>query len=142
MLYSYRLRSIIVVDDEEDCRCSLQESLELLGIDVVATGADGEEAFKLYEEYQPDVVILDMNMPKYDGNYAIEKIKSKYPDSKIVVVTAYSNYSFDRTKVEGIISKNHVDGIMTKPYDVKELVSLIQKICSPINPKQALWYVG
>ncbi len=129
------------MDDEEDCRCSLKESLELLGIDVVASGANGEEAFKLYEEYQPDVVILDMNMPKYDGNYAIEKIKAKYPDSKIVVVTAYSNYSFDRTKVEGVISK-HVNGVITKPYDVKDLVSLIKTICSPINPKQALWYVG
>jgi len=136
------LRSIIVVDDEEDCRNSLQESLELLGIDVVATGADGEEAFKLYEEHEPDVVILDMKMPMYDGNYAIKKIKSKYPDSRIVVVTAFANYIIDRTQVEGVISKHHVNGVMTKPYDVKELASLIQTICSPINPEQAMWYVG
>jgi len=130
------------VDDEKDCRSSLEESLMLLGIDVVATGADGEEAFKLYEEYQPDVLILDMNMPKYDGKYALEKIKSKYPDARIIVVTAFANYCFDKTKVEGVISKQHVNGIITKPYDVKELVSLIKKICSPINPNQAMWYVG
>ncbi len=129
------------MDDEEDCKCSLKESLEILGIDVVATGANGKEAFELYEEYQPDVVILDMKMPNYDGNYAIEKIKSKYPDSRIVVVTAFPDYLFHRTEVEGVINKP-VNGIITKPYDVKELVSLIQTICSPLNPKNASWYVG
>ncbi len=69
--------SVIVVDDDEDCRDTLQETLEISGIEVVGTGADGDEAFQLYEKFLPDVVMLDLNMPIYDGTYAIEKIKDK-----------------------------------------------------------------
>ncbi len=117
--------SVIVVDDDEDCRDTLQETLEMSGIEVVGTGADGDEAFQLYEKFLPDVVMLDLNMPVYDGTYAIEKIKDKYPDSKIVIVSAYTNdYKFDRNKVAGIL---------VKPYNREELVKLIQIICSPIK---------
>jgi len=119
------LPSVIVVDDDEDCRDTLQETLEMSGIEVVGTGADGDEAFQLYEKFLPDVVMLDLNMPVYDGTYAIEKIKDKYPDSKIVIVSAYTNdYKFDRNKVAGIL---------VKPYNREELVKLIQIICSPIK---------
>ncbi len=117
--------SVIVVDDDEDCRCSLEQTLEMSGIEVVGTGADGDEAFQLYEKFLPDVVMLDLNMPIYDGIYAIEKIKDKYPDSKIVIVSAYMNDSkFDRNKVAGVL---------VKPYNRQELVKLIQIICSPIK---------
>ncbi len=117
--------SVIVVDDDEDCRCSLEQTLEMSGIEVMGTGADGDEAFQLYEKFLPDVVMLDLNMPIYDGIYAIEKIKDKYPDSKIVIVSAYMNdYKFDRNKVAGVL---------VKPYNRQELVKLIQIICSPIK---------
>jgi len=119
------LPSVIVVDDDEDCRCTLEQTLEMSGIEVVGTGADGDEAFQLYEKFEPDVVMLDLNMPIYDGIYAIEKIKDKYPDSKIVIVSAYMNdYKFDRNKVAGVL---------VKPYNRHELVKLIQIICSPIK---------
>jgi len=124
-----KLLRVIVIDDDEDCRWSQEHILEISGIEVVATGADGDEAFQLYEKFLPDVVILDLNMPNYDGNYAIEKIKAKYPDSKIVIVTAYVNdYRFDRNKVAGVL---------IKPFNRQELVELIQKICSPIKLETA-----
>ena len=121
--------SVIVVDDDEDCRYSLEQTLEISGIEVLGTGADGDEAFQLYEKFLPDVVMLDLNMPIYDGIYAIEKIKDKYPDSKIVIVSAYMNdYEFDRNKVAGVL---------VKPYNRQELVKLIQIICSPIKLETA-----
>jgi len=124
-----KLLSVIVIDDDEDCRWSQELILKISGIEVVGTGADGDEAFQLYEKFLPDVVILDLNMPIYDGNYAIEKIKAKYPDSKIVIVTAYVNeFRFDRNKVAGVL---------IKPFNRQELVELIQKICSPIKLETA-----
>ncbi len=124
-----KLLRVIVIDDDEDCRWSQEHILEISGIEVVATGADGDEAFQLYEKFLPDVVILDLNMPIYDGTYAIEKIKAKYPDSKIVIVSAYvGDYYFDRNKVAGIL---------IKPFNRQELVELIQKICSPIKLETA-----
>ena len=121
--------SVIVVDDDEACRCSLEQTLEISGTEVLGTAADGDEAFQLYEKFLPDVVLLDLNMPIYDGIYAIEKIKDKYPDSKIVIVSAYMNdYEFDRNKVAGVL---------VKPYNRQELVRLIQIICSPIKLETA-----
>jgi len=121
------LPSVIVIDDDDDCRYSLEQILEVSGIKVVGTGADGDKAFQLYEKFLPDVVMLDLKMPIYDGTYALEKIKAKYPDSKIVIVSAFTNdYKFDRNKVAGIL---------IKPYDRREIVELIQKICSPIEQK-------
>jgi len=116
------LRSVIIVDDEEDCRDSLHEALELSGIDVAGTGANGEEAYQLYEKFLPDVTIVDLNMPDYDGNYAIEKIKRKFPDSRIVVVTGLLDCEFNQNKV---------DGVICKPYSFKDLINLMDKICSP-----------
>ncbi len=116
------MRSVIIVDDEEDCRDSLHEALELSGIDVAGTGANGEEAYQLYEKFLPDVTIVDLNMPVYDGNYAIEKIKRKFPDSRIVVVTGLLDCEFNQNKV---------DGVICKPYSFKDLINLMDKICSP-----------
>ncbi len=119
--------SVIIIDDDDDCRYSLEQILEVSGIKVVGTGADGDKAFQLYEKFLPDVVMLDLKMPIYDGTYALEKIKAKYPDSKIVIVSAFTNdYKFDRNKVAGIL---------IKPYSTREIVELIQKICSPIEQK-------
>ena len=119
------MTDVIVVDDDEDCRSSLKITLEMSGIEVLGTGADGDEAFQLYEKFQPDLVLLDLNMPIYDGTYAIEKIKDKYPDSKILIISAYVNdYKFD---------KNKVAGILVKPYNREELVRLIKIITSPIK---------
>ncbi len=127
------MRSVIIVDDEEDCRDSLHEALELSGIDVAGTGANGEEACQLYEKFLPDVTILDLNMPDFDGNYAIEKIKRKYPDARIIVVTGFADFEFDQNKV---------DGVICKPYSSKELTKLMKKICSPLNSNLTNWYVG
>jgi len=121
------LPSVIIIDDDDDCRYSLEQVFEVSGIKVVGTGADGDQAFQLYEKFLPDVVMLDLKMPIYDGVYALEKIKAKYPDSKIVIVSAFTNdYKFDRNKVAGIL---------IKPYSTREIVELVQKISSPIEQK-------
>jgi DNA-binding response OmpR family regulator len=109
----------IVVDDEKDMADSIAQTLEIEGIQVVGKGYDGEQAFQLFEQLKPDVVLLDMKMPNFDGAYAVEKITSKYPDAKIIVVTAYMKYVFPVNKVKAIFSK---------PYDTEELVAKIRAI--------------
>jgi len=79
-----RIRAI-VVDDDEDSSDSICQSLEVSGVNVVGKGFDGEQAYQLYKTLIPDVVILDMNMPNYDGAYALEKIKQDFPEAKIIV---------------------------------------------------------
>ena len=109
----------VVVDDEEDTLDSICQTLEIGGINVVGKGHDGEEAYQLYKTLTPDVIILDMNMPNYDGGYALEKIKQDYPDAKIIVVTAFTDYTFERVKAAAII---------TKPYDFEPFLDTIKKV--------------
>ena len=71
--------------------------------------------------HKPDVILLDLNMPNYDGHYAIEKIKQKDPNAKIIAISAYLDKSFQSNKVSAVFSK---------PYDVDELVEEIKKIAS------------
>ena len=109
----------IVIDDDEDSSDSICQSLEISGINVIAKGYDGEQAYQLYKTLTPDIVILDMNMPNYDGAYALEKIKQDYPDAKIVVVTAFTDYEFE---------KEQADAIIIKPYDLEPFIDTINKI--------------
>lgn len=112
---------VLVVDDDNDVVSSLTTILEQKGIKVIAVGYDGEEASQLFFLHKPDVVLLDLNMPNYDGHYAIEKIKQKDPNAKIIAISAYLDKSFESNKVSAVFSK---------PYDVDELVEAIKKIAS------------
>ncbi len=88
-------------------------------IDKIFFDFDGEQAYELYKTLIPDVIILDMNMPNYDGGYALEKITQDYPDAKIIVVTAFTDYTFEKAKAAAII---------TKPYDFEPFLDTIKKV--------------
>ena len=111
----------IVVDDDHDMVSTLTTLLEQKGIKVIAKGYDGEEAAQLFFLHKPDVIVLDLNMPNYDGHYAIEKIKQEDTNAKIIAISAYLDKSFQSNKVSAVFSK---------PYDVDELVEEIKKIAS------------
>lgn len=81
--------SVVIVDDEADLRLLIR--LGLQGRDdfrVVGEGADGNEAIALAELHQPDVVLLDLNMPELDGREAIVPILVRSPRSMVVVLSA------------------------------------------------------
>ena len=109
----------IVVDDDPDTVEVFSEYLKLKGIEVVGTGSDGREAVELYQEFKPDIVLLDMKMPEYDGMYAIRHIKKKEPLAKIIVVTGHHDYQID---------ENDVAAIFYKPYEIEEIMAAIKKI--------------
>ena len=109
----------VVVDDDEDSLDSICQTLDIGGIDVIGKGYDGEEAYQLYKTLSPDIIILDMNMPNYDGGYALEKITQDYPDAKIIVVTAFTDYKFEKAKATAIF---------TKPYDFEPFLDTIKKV--------------
>lgn len=110
----------IVIDDDPDAVDSISTFLKLKGMCVVGKGYDGEEAYQLFKKFHPKFVILDMNMPKYDGAYAIKKIKDEDPNAKIIVVTGYTNVEFDREDVVAVY---------TKPYEMSQIIKLIEEIC-------------
>ena len=87
------------MDDHKDVVDVLSEYIEMnqSKVKVVGTGSNGLEAVRLFNELKPDVMFLDINMPLYDGLYAIEHIKKINPSARIVVI---SNSIPDETKFQ------------------------------------------
>lgn len=83
---------VLVVDDQTVVRDGLVLLLGLLpGLEVVGSAGDGEEAVRLVGEHAPDVVLMDLRMPRVDGVEATRRIKAAYPSVQIVVLTTYSD---------------------------------------------------
>ncbi len=79
---------VLVVDDTAFMRLTLRRTLERFGHEVVGEAADGEEAVQLYQELRPDLVTMDITMPKMDGITAIREIRKIDPRAKIIVCSA------------------------------------------------------
>lgn len=105
----------MIVDDEKDLVDTYSEYFSLSGFKT-STAYDGCDAFTTYETVKPDIVLMDLNMPKYDGIYAIEKIKEKYTHAKIFVITG---------NIDCIFNKNMISKVLYKPIKLKELKEII-----------------
>ena len=112
--------SCVIVDDDKNIRDVFTDILELLGLKVIAKGNDGNEAVHLYSEHKPDLLFIDINMPKYDGFYAIKKIREFEPNAKIVVVTA------DFTQeTQNKLEELGTTAVIYKPFDQLQIKRIL-----------------
>jgi len=118
---------LIVIDDDPDLLGGLCEFLEHNSFNVVGRGSNGKDAVDLYLQMNPDVVLIDLSMPEYDGNYAIEKIREIDSDSKIIMITGYD------TSSSNLLLKNSLNEILTKPIDFKQLIKTIHNLTEVKN---------
>ena len=83
---------VLIADDERLIRMTLKNILDWnrLNCVVIATCKDGEEAYRLFKEGKPDIVITDLKMPEMDGIELITKIKEERPSTQVVVLSNYS----------------------------------------------------
>jgi DNA-binding NarL/FixJ family response regulator len=83
---------VLVVDDQTVVRDGLVLLLGLLpGLEVVGSAGDGEDALRQVAENKPDVVLMDLRMPRVDGVEATRRIKAEHPSVQVVVLTTYSD---------------------------------------------------
>ncbi|MEY2695137.1 MAG: hypothetical protein RL460_308 [Actinomycetota bacterium] len=110
---------VVVVEDEGLIRMDVVATLQEAGYEVVGEGADGEEAIKLATELEPDLVVMDIKMPKLDGISAAEKIgELKIP---VVLLTAFSQADLVARAAEA-----GAMAYVTKPFKPTDLLPAVQ----------------
>jgi DNA-binding NarL/FixJ family response regulator len=83
---------VVIADDQRMVREGLQLMLSLVdGVEVVAVAADGDEAVAAAAAHDPDVVLMDLRMPKCDGVSATKQIQANHPRTKVVVLTTFAD---------------------------------------------------
>jgi DNA-binding NarL/FixJ family response regulator len=117
---------IVVADDQRVVREGLAMLLRLLpGIEVVGTARDGEEALALVEELTPDVVLMDLRMPRCDGVEATRRLRERGSATRVVVLTTYAD---DRSVVDAL--QAGARGFLTKDAGAEEIQQAIAAVVS------------
>lgn len=123
---------VLVAEDEALIRLDLVEMLREEGYEVVGEASDGEEAIKLAGELRPDLVILDVKMPKLDGIEAAAKITGDRI-APVVILTAFSQRDLvERAREAGTMA------YLVKPFAKRDLVPAIELAVSRFSELQAL----
>ncbi|PSO48547.1 MAG: DNA-binding response regulator [Cyanobacteria bacterium SW_9_44_58] len=121
---------ILVVDDEASIRRILETRLSMIGYDVV-TAADGEEAIATFNENHPDLVVLDVMMPKLDGYGVCQELR-KESDIPIIMLTALGDVADRITGLE-----LGADDYVVKPFSPKELEARIRSVLRRVDKEGA-----
>ncbi len=116
-----RKEKILVVDDEASIRRILETRLSMIGYEVV-TAADGEEAIERYHTEAPDLIVLDVMMPKLDGYGVCQELR-KETDVPIIMLTALGDVADRITGLE-----LGADDYVVKPFSPKELEARIRSV--------------
>ncbi|MFF4954815.1 response regulator [Streptomyces chattanoogensis] len=121
-----RAARVVVADDQTVVREGIVMLLGLLpGIEVVGAAADGEEAVRLAAELTPDVVLMDLRMPRCDGVEATRRIRTDHPGTQVVVLTTYAD---DDSLFPAL--QAGARGYLTKDADGDEIVRAIDDVLS------------
>ena|SRR5689334_8541793 len=127
---------VLVADDHGVVREGLERLLSTSdGIEVLPTARDGEEAVAIAAEHQPDVVLMDLSMPKLDGAEATRRILAENGDVQVVILTSFS----DREQILGALDAGAV-GYLLKDAEPGELIEGVHAAArgeSPLHPKAA-----
>ncbi|MCK7627836.1 response regulator transcription factor [Streptomyces sp. RS10V-4] len=117
---------VVVADDQTVVREGIVMLLGLLpGIEVVGSAADGEEAVRLVAELAPDVVLMDLRMPRCDGVEATRRVRTDHPGTQVVVLTTYAD---DDSLFPAL--QAGARGYLTKDADGDEIVRAIDDVLS------------
>lgn len=124
---------VYIADDQELIRESLKIVLSANSdIELVGSGADGFETLEDIKHNKPDVILMDIRMPKMDGVIATKKIKQLYPDIKIIILTTFDDDEFVYSAL-----KYGASGYLLKGVSMENLHKAIQTVYkggSMINP--------
>ena len=126
------MSQIIVIEDDRAILRGLKDNLECESYEVL-TATDGEQGYRLIQEHNPDLIVLDLMMPKMDGYELCRKVRSEGMAVPILMLTARSE---EMDRVHGL--DIGADDYVTKPFSVPELLARIRAILRRAQPSTDL----
>lgn len=128
---------IIIIDDHQLFREGVKRILDFEDtFEVVAEGDDGREAVELYTQHEPDVILMDINMPQMNGVEATEALLKEYPEAKVIILSIHDDGSYVTHAM-----KTGALGYMLKEMDADEIIEAIKIVStggSYLHPKVTL----
>jgi DNA-binding NarL/FixJ family response regulator len=127
---------VVIADDHRVVRIGLEQLLQTFDdVELLGTGAGGEEAVALCTEHRPDVLLLDLSMPDVDGIEVTKRLHDVSPETRVVVFTSFS----DRERIVHALDAGAV-GYLLKDAEPEELHAAVQAASrgeAPITPRAA-----
>jgi two-component system chemotaxis response regulator CheY len=115
--------NILIVDDALFLRVTLKSILERNGHTVVGEAIDGKDAVEKYKTLQPDLVTMDITMPRMNGINAMKAILEDDPTAKVVMCSAMGRGDFQAEAM-----KAGASGFITKPFDEKKINQILKDL--------------
>lgn len=121
---------LMIADDEPLIRRGIKQLIDLssLQIEEIYEASTGEEALKIFEDFKPEIILMDINMPKIDGLTVAKKIKSINSDIKIAIITGYNYFDYAQTAI-----KIGVEDYILKPISKSDVSEIITKLVTNIE---------
>lgn len=124
---------VVIVDDIAETRENIRKLLQFeADVEVVGVARTGQEGIEVTKEMQPDVVLMDINMPDMDGITATERIRTAFPATQIVILSVQSDSNYMRRAMLA-----GARDFLTKPPDVDELTAAIRRAGVMAKEEQA-----
>lgn len=126
-------KTVLIVDDDPDVVTAITVALQDMGAKVSAA-SDGQVAVDLAEKEQPDLMVLDMMLPKRSGFLVLERIKARKPKGskpRVIMITGNLG-SRHKTYAESL----GVDDYINKPFRMERLLNSIEKLIGPPESQQ------
>ena len=127
------MAAILIVEDDPSARAVLRETLEMAGHEIREAG-DGEVALRDLDRSVPDLLIIDLFMPRKEGLETIREARGKFGGLKIIAISGGGN----RGQLEylPIAERFGADLVLAKPFDQTTLSSAIEKVLAPHSIKE------
>ncbi len=119
---------IMIADDSDSVRLVLKDILSIGKFELTGEAIDGAQAVEKFNEIKPDLLLLDLAMPKKDGLTVIKEIMASHPDAKIIVITATDNQ-----KLINDCRQQGAKDCIIKPFDFQKVLQSIKSVLSDSN---------
>jgi len=127
--------AVLVIDDDPDVRDSIRQVLSRVGFEVTVA-ENGEAGIQAFYDQPPDVVIVDIIMPRKNGVEVIRKIRETYPGARIIAITGGGHFGPLGYRPGTVVTEAYLasatqsgaDAVMSKPFHRTDLIALVRSL--------------